>query len=88
MIYDPELDDFICKSCGIPPPLTYGKIKSAALKRGLVLKAYMLKQGVRYIIEQEDPKQFYKTKTAAYREGLIRDILNENNTDRRTGSEG
>jgi hypothetical protein len=79
---DPELDEYICRYCEIEPPITYSKLKNAADARGLVLFSYNLKEGIRHVLDHDDPIFPYKTKTAAYREGLIRWIItNGKNND-------
>lgn len=77
MKHDPEIDTFICKKLDIAEPLTYDKLKEAASSRGLVLQYQMAVRGPRFVITHDrDLKHYYKTRTAAYREGLIRWILN------------
>jgi len=86
MKYDPEIDEFICEHCHIERPLTYDKLKKAASIRGLILEPRMEVRGIRFVVSHPDPSQFYKTRTAAYREGLIRWILNSRHGLESTGT--
>jgi hypothetical protein len=75
MRIDPEIDDFLCQHLNIAKPMTFAKLKNAAISRDLPLQTYMTVKGVRYVLDHKDPTDMYKTKTAAYREGLIRWVL-------------
>jgi hypothetical protein len=80
MKLDPEIDPFICHHCHIEPPLTFAKMKDAALSRGLDIIGYMSVYGARYVLSSRAMTPSYstlgyKTQTAAYREGLVRWII-------------
>jgi hypothetical protein len=85
MKHDPEIDEFICKHCGIESPLSYDKLKEAASIRGLKLRHHMGVRGPQYVMDHPDPTIFYKTRIAAYREGLIRWILSSLNGSANVG---
>jgi len=76
-ISDPDIDPFIAGFCNMDLPLSYIKLKKIAESNGLQLRPYMQITGIKYAVDHNDPfsNHLYTTKTAAYREGIVRWIV-------------